>query len=108
MPDYIKACLCMKRQEECDCIDEKKIDKEFANYMEVGETHTFADCPICSTGKLTDCPKYRSMSEECRVEDKAKAMNERIGMLRQWLNEDRITDPKKMITNDDIKYWLEL
>ena len=29
-----------------------------------------------------------------------------IGALRQWLNEDRITDPKKMVTNEDIKYWL--
>lgn len=32
----------------------------------------------------------------------------RISMLRQWLNEDRISDPKKMITNADIKYWLGL
>ena len=31
----------------------------------------------------------------------------RIGMLRQYLNEDRITDPKKMITNDIIKQWLK-
>ena len=31
-----------------------------------------------------------------------------IGFLRQWLNEDRITDPKKMISNEDLKYWLTL
>lgn len=31
-----------------------------------------------------------------------------IGMLRQWLNEDRITDPKKMVTNEEIKHWLSL
>lgn len=30
-----------------------------------------------------------------------------IGMLRQWLNEDRITDPKRMITNEDIMHWLQ-
>jgi len=30
----------------------------------------------------------------------------RIGMLRQWLNEDRITDSKKLVTNDDLIYWL--
>lgn len=29
-----------------------------------------------------------------------------IGMLRQWLNEDRIDDPKKMVSNDDICFWL--
>lgn len=33
-------------------------------------------------------------------------IEQRIGMLRQWLNEDRITDPKRMITNEDIKHWL--
>lgn len=32
----------------------------------------------------------------------------RIGMLRQWLNEDRITDPKRMVTNEDIIHWLTL
>jgi len=30
----------------------------------------------------------------------------RVGMLRQWLNEDRITDPEKMVTNEDIISWL--
>ena len=34
-------------------------------------------------------------------------INLRIGMVRQWLNEDRITDPKKMITNEDLKHWLD-
>jgi len=31
-----------------------------------------------------------------------------IGMLRQWLNEDRIDDPKKMVTNEQIEMWLAL
>lgn len=35
-----------------------------------------------------------------------KQLNVRISMLRQWLNEDRITDPNKMVTNDDILVWL--
>jgi hypothetical protein len=34
--------------------------------------------------------------------------NRNIGMLRQWLNEDRITDATRMVTNQDIKHWLEL
>ena len=29
-----------------------------------------------------------------------------IGLLRQWINEDRIDDPDKMITNEQIKNWL--
>ena len=31
-----------------------------------------------------------------------------IGMLRQHLNENCITDPKKMVTNAEIKHWLEV
>jgi len=31
-----------------------------------------------------------------------------VGLLRQWLNEDRITDPKKMVRNEDIEHWLNL
>lgn len=34
-------------------------------------------------------------------------MNEtNIGQLRQWLNEDRITDPAKMVTNEELMVWL--
>ena len=31
-----------------------------------------------------------------------------IGMLRQYLNEHRITDPKKMVTSEEIKHWLKI
>ena len=30
-----------------------------------------------------------------------------IGMLCQWLNEERITDSKKMVTDWEIKHWLD-
>jgi hypothetical protein len=29
-----------------------------------------------------------------------------ISLLRQWLNEDRITDPSKMVTNEQLERWL--
>lgn len=31
-----------------------------------------------------------------------------IGHLRQWLNEDRITDPSKMVDNKDLCEWLDI
>lgn len=30
----------------------------------------------------------------------------KIGQLRQWLNEDRITDPKRMVSNEEIRFML--
>jgi hypothetical protein len=32
----------------------------------------------------------------------------KMGMLKQWLNEDRITDPKKMVTYEDIEKFLNI
>ena len=31
----------------------------------------------------------------------------KIGMLRQWLNEDRISDPSKMVSNEDLLKWFK-
>lgn len=36
-----------------------------------------------------------------------KSKNSNVGFLRQWLNEDRITD-KKLVTNEEIRYWLDI
>lgn len=41
------------------------------------------------------------------AEDMGKEREKNIGQLRQWLNEDRITEPDRMITNEQIKTFLE-
>ena len=38
---------------------------------------------------------------------KGMEMNKNIGMLRQFLNEEKITDPKKLVTNEDLSHWLK-
>ena len=43
--------------------------------------------------------------EEALEKQKAE-LRENIGPLRQWLNEDRITDPKKMVSNENLESWL--
>ena len=40
-------------------------------------------------------------------EEKERQLKKRVGQLRQWLNEDRITYLNKMVTNDDIMVWLK-
>ena len=34
-------------------------------------------------------------------------LNEKIDFLRQWLNEDRITDVKKMVSNEELLRWFK-
>jgi len=34
-------------------------------------------------------------------------LRNKIGFLRQWLNEDRITDPNKLVTNQELLRWFE-
>jgi len=35
-------------------------------------------------------------------------LEQNIGMLRQWLNEERIDDVEKFVTNKELKHWLSL
>jgi hypothetical protein len=55
-------------------------------------------CEVC--GKMNIDTPGGDYSEGCDC-------YRRIGMMRQWLNEDRITDPKKMITSEDLIYWIK-
>ena len=47
------------------------------------------------------------LAYELGKKEMLEKLTPRIGMLRQWLNEERITD-KKMVTSEDIKDWLGL
>lgn len=40
-------------------------------------------------------------------EETNKDFYKKIYMMRQWLNEDRIDDPKKMVSNEDLLYWFQ-
>lgn len=52
------------------------------------------------------CEKARDfISESMRIAGE-RAVEDNIGRLRQWLNEDRITDVNKMVTNEQLKRWL--
>jgi len=44
----------------------------------------------------------------CKTPHPDVLSNTKVEMLRQWLNEDRITDSNKMVTNDHITYWLKV
>lgn len=49
--------------------------------------------------------KYCFSKKDGEEDLKTKIMKN-IGFLRQWLNENRITDLKKMVNNRDIEYML--
>lgn len=49
--------------------------------------------------------KVKDAKEEAYAAGRADL---RIGLLRQWLNEDRISDPHKMVTNEQIESMLGL
>jgi len=38
--------------------------------------------------------------------DQDKKFKQNIGFLRQWLNESRITDESKLVTNEEIEHFL--
>lgn len=51
----------------------------------------------------------RIENEQWLIDSHKKVKAElKVGNLRQWLNEDRITDPNKMVTNEEIEHMLGL
>ncbi len=77
------------------------------DYYKIDHTH-------CWSSKNPPCGQKIEHLKCCLCEEtnpkiipRSKLL-EKIGMLRQWLNEDKITEPKEMITNEDIKHWLDL
>lgn len=41
---------------------------------------------------------------ELGVKEERKRIFDRLGFMRQWLNEDRVTE--QMVTNDELQHWL--
>lgn len=58
----------------------------------------------CEISTPKDTREEKQYGDEFLAEKPFEQKN--IGKLRQWLNEDRITDPKKMVTNEEISKWL--
>ena len=75
--------------------EEKRFDKEFYSFANTQERYGW--------GAMKSEIKQFILSHDARRDDE---LRKNIGMMRQWLNEDRITDPKKLVTNEDIADWL--
>lgn len=60
---------------------------------------------ICNVERLCPFCGCDGLQIGDRVEETKTEVG--IGMLRQWLNDDRITDPSKIVTNEDIKKFLK-
>ncbi len=44
--------------------------------------------------------------EREELDEKAR-FTRNVNMLRQWLNEDRITESSKMVTNEELLHWFK-
>ena len=42
-----------------------------------------------------------------REKEIADEVKKKVGLMRQWLNEDRITDNNKMVTSEELLHWLK-
>lgn len=56
---------------------------------------------------LAEIEAEKELAYSAGQEAEMVRIKKNISMLRQWLNEDRITD-KKMVTNEEIETWLSL
>ena len=72
------------------------------------DQNTPDDCDLCDECYAAQEAYERDLDEELLELDRAGRTDTiaKIPMLRQWLNEDKITDVNKMVTNKQIRYWL--
>lgn len=57
--------------------------------------------------KITITPEAaKELGVEDLVSIRKEVLTRRIGHLRQWLNEDRIKDADRFVTNEQIEFWL--
>jgi hypothetical protein len=66
-----------------------------------GETHSVCDDQLRKLGNDAPCCGCFPHGG-CEI----SSMDRTIGMMRVWLNEDRITDPKKMVTTEELAFWI--
>jgi mannose/fructose/N-acetylgalactosamine-specific phosphotransferase system component IIB len=62
----------------------------------------------CCEGETAYIGGVNLTTNDTEISNRLAVTDKNIDQLRQWLNEDRIDDFKKMITNDDIKFWLDI
>ena len=59
------------------------------------------NCPQCRLGGAGGAGNHQAYN--CTCNNTLTTTRVKIGMLRQWLNEDR----SKSVTNEDIMHWLK-
>lgn len=89
--------------------DERKVVRLYVQFDK--------DTDITTDLVYTDVPEdlksfIRSLlhkqKEQQQLVTNINLLKQNIGLLRQWLNEDRITDPNKFVTNEELLHWLNL
>jgi len=85
-----------------DYINSKEFNEELENFE---DALTYREADIRNAGRERFIAFLSQTIAKVKAEERER-IKENIGQLRQWLNEDRITDPKKMVTNEQIEYML--
>ena len=83
---------------------EKGWEEEMFKYSHEKYIGSSSDLYINTTRAIKICSQALADNRRKVVEE----LKPKIGMLRQWLNEDRITDVNKMVDNEQIEKWLGL
>lgn len=78
----------------------QSLEEKLQHILAACITHGFNDANSGISEPTTACQLFG----EGKLEEIKALFN--IDDLRQWLNENRITDPKKMVTNEEIEIML--
>ena len=92
---------------------EKEFDKKFKGWKNTKFDMTSGDVEYVKDKSVDtivvskkEIKKFIQKEIDDAVKEERERLEQKVGMIRQWLNEDRITDPKKMITSEDLLYFI--
>ncbi len=109
----ISEAIHQAEQEMNDTINEKvadERDKAEKHYQEEQDDYSQGYYMAMNTVmKFLSSLQSKPLAEEREreeLDEKAK-FTRNVSMLRQWLNEDRITESSKMVTNEELLHWFK-
>lgn len=119
-----ESCKHMKMQQQCKCIEWAECTdckNPFFGVVSIPSTDSDWRIEFREYFDKTLKPKKPTMANldrelcvnfienliQLEREEQKEKLKVNIGKLRQWLNEDRITDTNKMVTNEELLVWFK-
>jgi len=87
------------------CVNDNFALEEIKSFIRKTREEAYKDGKDFGMNYMQD---YADMAYNQARQEMKEEIEKKIGMMRQWLNEDRITDNKKLVSDEELMYFFNL